>query len=157
VGILGADGQIKDIARQARERGVIFDTAHGLNSLSFPVLRAAMEQDFVPDIISTDLHNGNWRGPVFDLPTTISKFLCLGMPLHIALAKALTEPVRIWKLTEKCVRIEEGQRADLAAFELDRSGHTYVDAAGNNLTGPYRLLPRFTVLGERVYFPMTNN
>lgn len=157
VGILGADGLVKDVARKARERGVIFDTAHGLNSLSFPVLRAAMEQGFEPDTISTDLHNGNWRGPVYDLPTTISKFLCLGMPLQTALAKTITEPARIWNLADKCVTLEAGQRADIAAFALDRSGHTYVDAAGNQLTGPYRLLPKFTILGERLYFPVKHN
>lgn len=157
VGILGTDGLVKRVAWKARERGVIFDTAHGLNSLSFPVLRAAMEQGFEPDTISTDLHNGNWKGPVYDLPTTISKFLCLGMPLHKALAKAITEPVRIWNLADKCVKLEAGQRADIAAFSLDQSGHTYVDAAGNLLVGSYRLLPRFTVLGERVYLPVEHN
>ena len=154
VGILAADGTVKTLARQARERGVIFDTAHGLNSLAFPVLRAAMEQNFAPDTISTDLHNGNYMGPVFDLPTTISKFLCLGMPLHIALAKAITEPAKIWNLKEKCVRIEVGQPVDLAAFSLDEGGHTYVDAAGNILEGKYRLIPRFTVLRDRLYMPM---
>lgn len=155
VGILEADGRVKDLAWQARRRGVIFDTAHGLNSLSFPVLRAAMEQGFEPDTISTDLHNGNYMGPVYDLPTTISKFLCLGMPLHTALAKTITEPARIWRLADKCVKLEAGQRADLAAFALDRSGHTYVDAAGNHLTGQFRLIPKFTVLGERLYLPVT--
>ena len=154
VGILAADGTVKTLARQARERGVIFDTAHGLNSLAFPVLRAAMEQDFEPDTISTDLHNGNYMGPVFDLPTTISKFLCLGMPLHVALAKTITEPARIWNLKEKCVRIEEGQPADIVAFSLDESGHAYVDAAGNRLEGKYRLIPHFTVLRDRLYVPM---
>lgn len=154
VGILEADGTVKTLAWQARERGVIFDTAHGLNSLAFPVLRAAMEQDFVPDTISTDLHNGNYNGPVFDLPTTISKFLCLGMPLHTALSKTIGEPARIWGLKDKCVRIEVGQPADLAAFRLDESGHTYVDAAGNTLEGKYRLLPAFTVLRNRVYLPV---
>lgn len=154
VGILAADGTVKTLVRQARERGVVFDTAHGLNSLAFPVLRAAMEQDFAPDTISTDLHNGNCNGPVFDLPTTISKFLCLGMPLHIALAKTITEPVRIWGLKEKCVRIEAGQTADLAAFRLDESGHTYMDAVGNVLEGKYRLLPAFTILRDRLYLPV---
>ena len=153
VGILDENGAVKQAAWRARERGVIFDTAHGLNSLSFPVLRSALEQGFDPDTISTDLHNGNLNGPVFDLPTTVSKFLCLGMPLHTAMDKAISAPARIWKLTEKCTRIEAGRRADLAAFRLDSSGHEYVDAKGNTLSGPYRLLPQFTVLGRRVYLP----
>lgn len=155
VGILHRDGTVKQLALDARARGVIFDTAHGLNSLTFPVLRAAIEQGFVPDTISTDLHNGNYNGPVFDLPTTISKFLCLGMELHTAMEKAITAPAKIWKLQEKCVQIQEGQRADLAAFTLDSSGHTYTDAAGNTLQGKFRLRPKFTILHDRLYLPIS--
>lgn len=151
VGILDERRRVKQLAVSARERGVIFDTAHGSNSLSFPVLKDALEQGFEPDTISTDLHNGNYQGPVFDLPTTISKFLCLGMPLHRAMYKAVAAPAAIWKLSTKCIRLEAGQYADLAAFRLDQSGHEYVDAAGNLLRGSYRLLPRFTILGKRVY------
>lgn len=153
VGILNDRGEVKELAWEARKRGVIFDTAHGSNSLTFPVLHAALEQGFEPDIISTDLHNGNYNGPVYDLPTTISKFLCLGVPLHTAVNKALTAPVRIWKLKGKSTCIRAGQSADLAAFRLDRSGHEYTDAQGNRITGPYRLIPQFTILKTRVHFP----
>jgi dihydroorotase len=42
-------------------------------------MEKCMEQGFLPDTISTDLYSANIHGPVYDLPTTLSKFLLLGM------------------------------------------------------------------------------
>ena len=38
-----------------------------------------------PDVISTDLHQLSVNGPAYDLPTCMSKFLHLGMPLREAI------------------------------------------------------------------------
>ncbi len=156
-GILDAAGYVKPAAQKARDRGVIFDTAHGLNSMVFPVLEAALKQGFEPDIISTDLHNKNCNGPVYDLPTTLSKFLCLGMPLHVVFNKAILAPAKIWNLTDKCTRICAGQIADLACFELNCSRHEFFDAQGNCLEGNKRLIPRFTILKNHLYLPLFLN
>lgn len=65
----------------ARKRGVIFDVGHGVGSFSFSTAEKALKQGFIPDTISTDLHAYNINYPVFDLPTTLSKFIALGIPL----------------------------------------------------------------------------
>ena len=39
-----------------------------------------LEQDFLPDTISSDVHLMSVDGPAFDILATMSKFLCLGMP-----------------------------------------------------------------------------
>src|SRR5690606_9922291 len=67
----------------ARERGVIFDVGHGAGAFWWEVAEAAArENGFWPDTISTDIHSYNLHGPVFDMPTTMSKLLYLGMPLE---------------------------------------------------------------------------
>ena len=150
-GILNEAGQLKACVLDARERGVIFDTGHGVNSLSFEVLEQAAKLGFFPDTISTDLHNLNVNGPVFDMPTTISKFLCVGMPLLDAMRCCILNPVRLLGLEDKEISIREGSVADLAIFELKEGDFTYRDAMKKNLSGKYRLEARFTVTGERLF------
>lgn len=67
-----------DVTR-AKERGVLFDVGHGQGSFGWTVADICARSNFYPDTISTDLHTGNHRGPVYDLPTVMSKFLHLGL------------------------------------------------------------------------------
>lgn len=64
---------------RAKERGVLFDVGHGQGSFGWTVAEICARSNFYPDTISTDLHTGNHRGPVYDLPTVMSKFLHLGL------------------------------------------------------------------------------
>ena len=58
----------------AQKEGIIFDCAHGRMHFPFPFVRQALDAGFLPDTIATDLTLPSaTRGPVFDLPTTMSK------------------------------------------------------------------------------------
>src|SRR5215467_10938819 len=78
---LDPQGRVKDVVRRARERGVIFDIGHGKGSFAFKTGRAMLANGFYPDTISSDVHALCIDGPAFDQVTTLSKFLCMGMPL----------------------------------------------------------------------------
>ncbi|MDQ3656284.1 MAG: amidohydrolase family protein, partial [Chloroflexota bacterium] len=60
--IIDEHGQVFDHLRQARERGVVFDVGHGAGSFWFRNAVPAIQQGFIPDSISTDLHTGNVAG-----------------------------------------------------------------------------------------------
>lgn len=151
-GILDEDGNVRECVRRAREKGVIFDTGHGVNSLSFKVMKRAAEQGFFPDTISTDLHNLNINGPVYDMPTTISKFLCCGMPIHEALKRCILNPAELLGLKDKAVCLREGDVADIAAFERKEGLFAYKDAMKVSIEGRYRLEARFTVAGSKLFY-----
>ncbi len=59
--------------------GVHLDVGHGAGSFAFEVAERAIKQGLLPGTISSDLHQFNIHGPVFDLATTLSKFLHLGL------------------------------------------------------------------------------
>src|SRR6266545_4180257 len=80
-GILDERGRVRDSVRAAIERGVVFDVGHGAGSFSWAVAEQALAQDIQPQTISSDLHVYNVNGPVYDLATTASKFLQLGLRL----------------------------------------------------------------------------
>ncbi|MEM9047116.1 MAG: amidohydrolase/deacetylase family metallohydrolase [Pseudomonadota bacterium] len=75
------DGRVHDAVRAARGRGVLFDIGHGKGSFSWPVARAMAAAGFWPDVISSDVHTLCIDGPAYDLLTTMTKFLKLGMGL----------------------------------------------------------------------------
>jgi dihydroorotase len=60
---------------------VIFDIGHGGGSFGFGTTRGMLAAGFLPDVISSDVHVISIEGPAFDLLTTMSKFLCLGVDL----------------------------------------------------------------------------
>ena len=76
-----ADGRVHPAVLEARERGVIFDIGHGMGSFAFKTARVMLDNGFMPDCISSDVHALCIDGPAFDLLTTMSKFLCIDMPL----------------------------------------------------------------------------
>lgn len=147
MGILDRSGGLRESVRRARDRGVLFDVGHGNGSFSFAVARKALAQGFAPDLISSDLHAYNVDGPVFDLPTTVTKFLALGMPLADALRRATSVPGALVGDGVGALRV--GGRADLAVVRLAREPVALGDSRGVVLTHDERLVVDATVLAGR--------
>ena len=89
-----AEGGVRGAVLEARERGVIFDIGHGMGSFAFKTARTMLANGFAPDCISSDVHALCIDGPAFDLLTTMSKFLCLGMPLGDVVRAATEAPAQ---------------------------------------------------------------
>ena len=83
---LDPQGRVKDVVRDARQRGVLFDIGHGKASFAFKTARGMLANGFYPDTISSDVHALCIDGPAFDQVTTLSKFLCMGMRLDDVIA-----------------------------------------------------------------------
>jgi dihydroorotase len=150
-GILDDNGKIRASVRQARERGVIFDVGHGQGSFRWQVVEAAMAQDFAPTTISSDLHVYNLHGPVYDLATTVSKFLHLGLSLDDALAKVTAVPAGVIKLADRIGTLAVGAWGDAVVFDLEEGAFELVDSHQQTRTGRQRLVPRTVIKGGAVY------
>jgi len=149
--ILGADGHVLPAVREARARGVLFDVGHGAGSFSFEVARRALEQGFLPDTISTDLYHANLNGPVWDLPTTLTKFLALGVPLMDVLQRATCNPARALGEPEVGT-LAVGGPADIAVLSLQEGSYRLVDSRQETVTSPWLLRCEATVrAGALVY------
>jgi dihydroorotase len=145
---------ILDPIREAQQRGVVFDSAHGrMGHFSFPVVRRAIEVGFLPDIITTDL--SGWsatRGPVFDLATTMSKFLALGMPLGDILLRTTHRPAQVLGLAESVGHLTPGAIADIAVLEVQRGDFRFVDTDGGVLGAAERIAAVMTIRSGRLCF-----
>lgn len=143
-GILADDGTVLPGVMAARERGVLFDSAHGKSNLSFEVAKRAIADGFLPDILSSDTSARNWRGPVFDLVTSISKLRALGAPLDECIRRATIVPAQVLGLDgEGYGRLDVGGTANVTVL-TETAEVTLPDASGNSIVAP-RLEPTTVV------------
>jgi dihydroorotase len=141
-----ADGKVEPFVLEARERGIIFDIGHGMGSFAFRTARAMLAQKFMPDCISSDVHSLSIEGPAFDLLTTMSKFLCLGMSLTEVVRAATENPANALKRPELGT-FRQGGVGDASVLSLDTGQFAYVDVVDEHLQGTSRLSARGLVIG----------
>jgi dihydroorotase len=151
-GILDEKGQIRREVRAARERGVLFDVAHGRMHVKFPIAKAAIAQGFYPDTISSDLTMGGSAGCVKDLPTTMAKFLNLGMPLAEVVRAVTASPAKAIGREGRLGTLKPGSVADIAVFQLETGSYDFEDAHGEHMTGRQRLVPVLTLRAGEIWW-----
>jgi dihydroorotase len=150
-GIINSRGRVIPAALGARERGVLFDVGHGVGSFAYRVARAAIEQGFSPDTISSDLHAHNADGPVFDLATTLSKLLHVGMPLQDVIRAVTWTPARAIGKAIGAGTLAAGCDADLSVFDLCTGQWALPDAAGDTEVVEQLLVPRMVIRSGQVF------
>ena len=148
--LLGMDGVPHAEIRRLQEAGLVLDVGHGAGSFSFDVAEQLLAQGIVPDVISSDIHQLAIQGPMFDLPTTLSKFLGLGMNLPDVIERATSRPAAAMGRPDLGT-LRPGGVADLALFRLEEGEFTFRDVAMEPRQGSQRLVNTLTmVAGKRL-------
>ena len=150
-GILDDHRSIWEDVIEGRSRGILMDVGHGAGSFRFDVAKSAFEQGFFPDTISTDLYTVNVNGPVFDLPTTMSKMLNLGMPLEDIVRSTTAIPAAAFGRADLGT-LHPGSAGDVAVFELEEGAFDFSDSHGDSRTWSRRLTCEMTLLNGEVVF-----
>lgn len=150
-GILDNNGRVLPAVRSAVARGVHLDVGHGAGSFSFDVAEKALKQELLPGTISSDVHQFNVNGPVFDLVTTLSKFMHLGLTLEQVIERATANPARTFGFPKGLGTLREGAEADIAVLSVAEGDFDFVDALGVHRMGHRKLVPAATVKAGRIY------
>lgn len=148
-GILDEHGQVRTSVREAMERGVVFDVGHGAGSFNWEVAERALAQSVLPQTISSDLHVYNVNGPVYDLATTVTKFLHLGLSLDDAIAKVTAVPAHVIRMSDTIGTLSVGAWGDAVIFELHAGEFQLIDAHGTARIGKQNLVPTTVIKGGR--------
>ena len=149
--VIGKDGKVNPDAFKAQERGFIFDTGHGAGSFVWRNAVPAVEQGFISDTISTDLHRGNTNGPVIDMINVMSKYLCMGVPLEGVIRRSTINPARAINHPE-LGSLSRGSIADIAVFEQLKGNFTYLDTSGGGFRSDKKLQSIMTLFSGNVGF-----
>ncbi len=147
-----AQGTIKQAVLNARKRGVLFDVGHGMGSFAFKTARAMLAHGFLPDTISSDVHALCIDGPAFDLVTTMSKFLCMGVALPDIVAMTTLNAAMAMKHPELGT-LKPGIGADATILSLQEGAYDYVDALGEVMTGQQRIMSQGVVIAGKWWHP----
>ncbi len=149
-----AQGTIKPAVLEARKRGVLFDIGHGAGSFSFKTTRSMLANGFMPDTISSDIHTLCIDGPAFDQVTTLSKFLCMGVPLPEVIKQTTVNAAMALRRPE-LGSLKPGSVGDATILSIEEGSHDYVDVMGEHMTGDKRIIAEGTVLGGKFFHART--
>jgi dihydroorotase len=147
-----AQGTVKQAVIDARRRGVLFDIGHGKGSFAFKTARAMLANGFLPDTISSDVHKLCINGPAFDQVTTMSKFLCLGMPLADVIAASTVNAAFALKRPE-LGSLKPGSVGDATILSVKDGRFDYVDVVSEHLEGNRRIASNGVVIAGRWWHP----
>lgn len=151
--ILNTQGNIRPEVQKAREQGILFDVGHGGGSFLFETAKTALSQNFLPDVISTDIHTGSMCDPVHSLPETASKLLNLGIPLPDIVNQTTTAAAKSIGRENKLGTLKVGTVADLAAFDIQEGEFHFHDVRDNLEVGQKNIQPILTIRKGKPYRP----
>ncbi len=144
VPMLDENNKVRPYLFEGRKRGVFFDVGHGGGSFIWRWAVPAMQQGFLPDSISTDLHVNSMNAGMKDQLNVMSKFLNMGMSLQDAILRSTWNPAKQIKRQE-LGHLTVGAGADVAVLSLQKGSFGFVDVLGAKLSGNQKLVGELTV------------
>jgi dihydroorotase len=148
--IVDARGDLLPAVARALDRGMLLDLGHGSGSFAFRVAEPLLAAGVLPHVLSSDMHQMSVYGPMFDLPTTLSKFLAMGVALDDVLERATAAPARLLGLEGRVGTLHPGADADVAVFQVKPGSFSFYDIDREVRTGDRLLVNELTIARGRV-------
>jgi len=152
-GELDPAGHANAALTEGRKRGVIFDVGHGSGSFTWRVAVPIVQEGFLPDSISTDMHSGSFTSSMKDMLNVMSKFLALGLPLDEVILRSTWNPAREIK-QEQLGHLSVGSLADVAVLRLEKGDYGFLDMFGARMPGTLRLTCEMTLRDGRIAYEL---
>ena len=149
VPMLDANGKLRPYLHEARKRGVKFDVGHGGGSFLWKQAVPAIDQGWVPDSISTDLHIGSMNRGMKDMTNVMSKILNRGISLYDVVKMSTWNPAQQIKRLE-FGHLSVGAPADVAVLRVDRGEFGFLDVRNGRLKGDKKISAEMTIYGGRI-------
>jgi len=144
-------GEVWPAVWDAVERGVYLDIGHGARGFAFRTMERALDNGLKPSTISTDVHRMNVDGPTYDMPTTMSKMLALGLSLDEVIEMSTTTPAKALRQEGVIGTLKPGAMADVTISELARGEFEFLDVLHEKRVAPARILPEVVIHGGTIY------
>jgi len=155
--ILDENGKVHPSVMAARERGVIFDLAAAKRNYNLSVAKKAMDNGFMPDVLSSDVTTLSvYKNQMFMLPMIMSWIMALGMEKKEVIRAVTGTPARLMGMEGVIGTLAPGAYADIAIFRETPANIMYRDFFGNGPVNVRELLvPKLTMKkGQMCYKDM---
>ncbi|MBD1222397.1 amidohydrolase/deacetylase family metallohydrolase [Virgibacillus halodenitrificans] len=145
--IFNNDPVLTNLLQEAIKRGVYLDVGHGTSSFSFRTAKKAMQKKIPFQTISTDIYETNRiHGPVYNMATTLNKFLALGYSLEEVIRSVTEKPAQVLNKPQ-LGSLKKGSVADLTFFKVEKKHAVLTDSLGNTLDASVEIKPYAVLLG----------
>lgn len=145
--------KIKPFVFEAQKKGIKFDVGYGGISFAYSQAIPAIEDGFLPNIISTDLHTGSMNGAMKDMLNVMSKFLVMGMDLQEVIKASTWSPAQTIK-REELGNLSVGAPADIAVLNMRKGNFSFFDYTGQELEGKQKLECEMTVRDGKIVYDL---
>jgi dihydroorotase len=152
-GVLDANGKLVPEAREAADRGVWFDTAHGRMNFSFDVGRRIIDQGLLPHCISTDLTVPGRLATVHSMTEMMTRFLALGFTLPQVVTMSTANPAKAIGADHRLGTLAVGRQADISVLGLEEGEFVVYDILRAGLRATRAFTPHLTVKRGAVFTP----
>lgn len=147
--IIDTEGKLLTDAKRAWDAGVIMDIGHGAGSFSFETAEKLINAGYKPDVISSDIHQISVNGPLFDMPTCLSKFLALGMSFEEVIKASTVRAAEVLGLQGEIGTLKVGHYADIALFKIEEGRFPLFDVHMNERAGSQLIRNTLTIVNGR--------
>ncbi len=152
-GVLDANKKLVPEARDAVDRGVWLDTAHGRMNFSFDVGRRCLDQGLLPHCISTDLTIPGRLGTVHSMTEMMTRFLGLGFTLEQVITMCTTNPAKAIGEEHRLGALEVGRQADISVLQIIDGDWLVYDVLGDSLKVDKAVIPSLTLKRGNMFEP----
>ncbi len=151
--IVGQNGLVKPFVFEAQNKGIVFDVGHGGGSFTWQQAVPAINQGFLPTVISTDLHTQSMNAAMKDLCNVLSKFMAIGVPLEDVISRATWHPAQVINRPD-LGHLSVGAVADIAVLNLREGDFGYADVKGKIVNSSQKLETELTLRAGRIVWDL---
>jgi dihydroorotase len=150
-GVIGSDGKLVPEAKEANERGVWLDTAHGRGNFSFDIGARILDQGLLPHCISTDLTLPGRQNTVHSMTEMMTRFLAMGFTLDRVVEMCTINPARAIGEDARLGSLEVGKQADVSVLDIVDGSWVVYDVLGNARPSEQAVVPVMSVKRGEVF------
>jgi len=143
------NGKVKPFIFEAQKRGIIFDVGHGGGAFHFAQAVPSIQQGFIANTISSDLHVGSMNSGMKDMTNLLSKFMAMGLSVQDVILRATWNPATVINRPE-LGNLSVGSVADVAVFSLRKGDFGFLDVRGKKLKGSQKLEAELTIRAGKI-------
>jgi len=151
--VVDENSKVKPFVFEAQKRGIIFDVGHGGGAFTWRQAVPAIQQGFLPNVISTDLHAESMNGGMKDMANVMSKFLNIGMSIQDVILRSTWNPANVIHRPE-LGSLSVGSDADVAVFSLQKGNFGFLDIRREKINGTQKLQAELTIRAGRIVWDL---
>ena len=152
-GVLDSNGKLVPEAREAADRGVWLDTAHGMCCFSLDVGRRILDQGLLPHCISSDISSPGRLRIVHSMAEMMTRFLGMGFSLDQVITMSTTNPAKAIGEENRLGSLVVGRQADISVLQINDGDWVVHDSFGDSLRVDKAVVPALTVKAGQVFEP----